>query len=63
MMLVDRWILWDVLACTYSSVCAASGGSDTKLHHLLPSRDMSVFDFHGEDDGRDVLTAEVLMVV
>jgi hypothetical protein len=32
---------------------AVSGGSDVKLRYLLPSWNMLIFDFHGEDSGEE----------
>jgi hypothetical protein len=48
---MDCWIGWDLTVCTHVSGRMASGGSDVKLRYLLPSWDMSVFHFQGEDTG------------
>jgi hypothetical protein len=44
---VDCWIGWDPVMCTHISGHTALGRSDLKLHYLLSSWDMSIFDFHG----------------
>jgi hypothetical protein len=51
LMHVDYWIGGDSFVCIRISSRAASEGSVEKLRCLLPSLDMSIFYFHGEDSG------------
>jgi hypothetical protein len=57
--LLDYWIGWDSVVCTYIPPCATLGGSGTKLRCLLTFWKLSVFYFHVDNSAENVMMAKV----